>query len=413
MNSYKNSAAFLGRSCRAVRGTTLRHRLGSSLPLPLLLLALAVNVRAQVNSGSDGHDGAFNPTTNTVINMADHPDGIYHYTSVFIPTNVTVSFIPNANNTPVTWLVQSNVVINGTVDVSGKSTTNSIGALGGPGGWAGGSGGSNPTPGQGPGGGSYSTNNHGGFGSFGTSASSAPFCGAAASGQVYGNSFLIPLMGGSGGGGSRSFGCNYSGYSASGGGGGGGAIVIAASGLIAINGLIVASGGSGIYASSGSGGAIRLIAATLTGTGSISAAGPYPGGNGRIRFDTLQNSFGGSLGGGVFTSGYQPIIIPTAGQGAQLTVTSVGGVPVSASPTGVLSTPDAVVSAQQNNPIPIVVRCSNIPLNTQITVSVRPANGATVSATGLNNTGTLTSSTATVLINMPRGGGIIYATAAN
>ncbi len=59
----------------------------------------------------------------------------------------------------------------------------------------------------------------------------------------------------------------------------------------------------------------------------------------------------------------------------------------------------------------IVVHCSNIPLNTQITVSVKPANGTAVSATGLN-TGTLTSSTATVSIVMPRGGGIIYATAA-
>jgi hypothetical protein len=38
--------------------------------------------QAQVNSGSNGSDGAFHPTTNTVINMADHPDGIYHYKSV-------------------------------------------------------------------------------------------------------------------------------------------------------------------------------------------------------------------------------------------------------------------------------------------------------------------------------------------
>lgn len=81
---------------------------------------MCLSAQAQVNSGSDGHDGAFNPTTNTVINMADHPDGIYHYTSVNVPTKVTVTFIPNANNTPVVWLVQSNCVIAGTVDVSGQ-----------------------------------------------------------------------------------------------------------------------------------------------------------------------------------------------------------------------------------------------------------------------------------------------------
>jgi hypothetical protein len=79
-----------------------------------------------VNSGSNGSDGAFNPTTNTVINMANHPNGIYQYTSVNIPTNVTVTFIPNANNSPVTWFVQSNAIINGTVNVSGQNGNESV-----------------------------------------------------------------------------------------------------------------------------------------------------------------------------------------------------------------------------------------------------------------------------------------------
>jgi hypothetical protein len=71
-----------------------------------------------------------------------------------------------------------------------------------------------------------------------------------------------------------------------------------------------------------------------------------------------------------------------------------------------------VISAQQANPVPVVVSCTNISLNTAITVSVRPASGATVTAVGHNSTGTQASSTATVLINVPRGGGIIWATAA-
>jgi hypothetical protein len=125
----------------------------------------------------------------------------------------------------------------------------------------------------------------------------------------------------------------------------------------------------------------------------------------------LENKFSGFISG-AFTQGFQPIIIPVAGQGTQLAVTSVGGVSVSASPSGVLLTPDAVLSAQQNNPIPIVVSCANLPLNTPITVSVRPANGSPVSAVGYNNTGTQASSTATVSLNMPRGGGFIWATAA-
>jgi hypothetical protein len=42
---------------------------------------------------------------------------------------------------------------------------------------------------------------------------------------------------------------------------------------------------------------------------------------------------------------------------------------------------------------------------------VKPVNGSPVSAVGYN-AGTLASSTATVSLNMPRGGGLIYATAA-
>ncbi len=157
---------------------------------------------------------------------------------------------------------------------------------------------------------------------------------------------------------------------------------------------------------------MRIVAARFLGTGNIRAQSRGGGGTGRIRVDAFDNTFAGSFSGHL-TEGFQPIITPAAGQSPELTVISVGGVPVSASPSGQLATPDAVLSAQQNNPISVVVHCSNIPLNTQITVSVKPANGATVSATGLNNTGTLASSTVTVLLNMPRGGGIIYATAAN
>jgi len=89
-----------------------------SLLLTLFLLPLPA--RSQVNSGSNGSDGALNPTANLVIDMADHPDGIYHYTSVNIPASVTVSFIPNAGNKPVVWLVQGQCDIRGTISVRGE-----------------------------------------------------------------------------------------------------------------------------------------------------------------------------------------------------------------------------------------------------------------------------------------------------
>src|SRR5438132_40450 len=124
----------------------------------LVGLFVCAYAHAQVNSGSNGSDGAFNPTTNTVINMADHPNGIYQYTSVNIPSGVTVTFILNANNTPVVWLVQNDCFINGTVDVSGQTVDwdTSQGGTGGPGGYRGGNGqaAANPSStGSGPGGG--------------------------------------------------------------------------------------------------------------------------------------------------------------------------------------------------------------------------------------------------------------------
>ena len=67
----------------------------------LLALLLPLPASAQVNSGSNGSDGELNPTSNLVIDMANRPDGIYHYTSVNIPSDVTVTFIPNAGNRPV------------------------------------------------------------------------------------------------------------------------------------------------------------------------------------------------------------------------------------------------------------------------------------------------------------------------
>jgi hypothetical protein len=399
----------------------------------ILTLALCAGAQAQVNSGSNGSDGAFNPATNTVINMVDHPNGIYQYTSVTISNGVTVTFIPNANNSPVTWLVQGNCEIDGIVNVSGQTC---YGSKGGPGGGAGGSSGNNPVSGQGPGGGQagYNYNNspvYGGEASFGTAGgqigTNPNGNGEALPGSVYGNNFLIPLLGGSGGGG---------GYNADNGAGGGGAILIAANNQINIAGSILANGGDGaIYVAyltyssgaAGSGGAIRLVASIISGGGSLSANGGQgfggnnwnngnPGwllssaGNGRIRLDTFQDSYSGNASG-VFSKGYQPIIIPVAGQGVQLSIASVAGAAVSATPNGQLVTPDAIISGQQANPIPIMVHCANLPLNTLITVTVKPASGASVSAVGYNTTGTLASSTATVSLTMPRGGGIIYATA--
>jgi len=408
-------------------GINLKHCFSVQTLALAMLFCFVSPISAQVNSGSDGSDGAFNPMTNTIVNMADHPNGVYQYTSVSIPSGVTVTFIPNANNTPVTWLVQSNCVIYGWVDLSGQAAGGypqgqlGVGGLGGPGGFKGGDGGIAGTGGQGPGAGVADGNGRAAaFGDFPAYWNGSQWVTDTNGSPPYGNHYLIPIVGGSGGGGSTNTSANCGG---GGGGGGGGAILIAASQSIQLFGSINANGGGGTTVpcgyggnstgGGGSGGSVRLVSSKITGNGYIGTAGGnsspyYIAGKGRVRLDAFEKDFSGGVNG-VFTQGSQFTIIPTVGQGAQLTVTSVGGIPISPSPAGMIALPDAVLSAQQSNPVPIVVTCVNIPLNSQITVSVKPVDGAVVSAYGLN-TGTLASSTATVSIVMPRGGGLVYAT---
>lgn len=87
-------------------------------------------------SGSTGALGAFNPAVNTEVILPNN--GILNYTTVNIPLGVTVTFKKNPANTPVYILATGDVVIEGTINISGMNATNStvpgkgkIGALSG------------------------------------------------------------------------------------------------------------------------------------------------------------------------------------------------------------------------------------------------------------------------------------------
>ena len=112
----------------------------------LSLIASWANAAGFV-SGSTGADGAFAPTANITVPLS--PNGIFNYTTVNIPTGVTVTYAKNASNTPVIILATGNVTISGTIDVSGTSslavadgaTGGTPPGQGGPGGYDGGRGG--------------------------------------------------------------------------------------------------------------------------------------------------------------------------------------------------------------------------------------------------------------------------------
>jgi hypothetical protein len=391
--------------------------------LGTLVIVAVLSARSEAfSTGSTGALGAFSPTGNTTVTLP--ANGVLNYTTITIPVGVTVTFLKNTANTPVTMLATGDVTISGTINVNGTDTTVggttgppiNPGGPGGPGGYVGGQGGSRGI--------STATNGSGGQGPGGGGGGTLP--GVTSMNGIYGPDAtfvsLIPLFGGSGGGGGAGTVTN----SGSSGGGGGGAIVIASNTQITVTGMILANGGAGIAdppgsqgcntiaAGSGSGGAIRIVAPTITGTGSIQAAGGtgtctrYPmGSDGRIRLEATTNTFTGTATptaststtlGPVSAAGSPPLTnLPT------VTVTNIAGITVPASPTGSLSVADVTVAAGTVNPVSVTISANNIPLGTIFTIEVLPQFGPALYFPTSGSTGTFASSTATAIVSFPQG----------
>jgi hypothetical protein len=286
--------------------------------IPLYLLSLATVKSEIIVPGADGSDGTLNISSNTVIdlsmavtgnwdanNSANAGKGIYDsakwavvfkYTDITIAAGATVTFKNYPSRAPVVWLVSGDVNIAGTVNLNGQGwqVPPNV-AEPGPGGFRGGFGFYTASaisgPGFGPGGGQNSRpisdareRAGGSYGSLGSRGSA-----------TYGNPSLLPLIGGSGG--SGDFDANPGGGS---GGGGGGAILIACSGILRVDGAIIADGGDGgsgnpnnNHSGGGSGGAVRLVCNDLSGAGvvhAIGGGGQDNGGLGRVRIERVINS---------------------------------------------------------------------------------------------------------------------------
>lgn len=414
----------------------------------LLILALLMpgvpGAAIAFDSGSTGAGGAFNPAASTQLSLP--PDGVFHFTTVNIPTGVTVTFQRNAANTPVVILASGNVTIAGTLSVNGAASPatgaagdgnqadDSLPGAGGPGGYDGGRGGvvgSNRRGGDGigPGGGSAGDLNSpccgllfnvgGGGGGFnGTGLDARRVVSASklgTGGAVYGASTLLPLVGGSGGGG----GAGGTAFGGSGGGGGGGALLIVSSGTVTVTGTISANGGNsgpiagagvGANGGGGSGGAIRIVATTIAGNGTITASGGSfvesgdssggAGASGRIRLEaeTITRTAGTTPGfsfaapGSLFVAG-----LP------RLSITSVAGVSVPADGSA-LSLP-----SNTPNPVTVAFATQGVPVGNTVTLTVIPPNAVPVTATSTVLAGTLDSATASANVNLPTGASVLSA----
>src|SRR2546421_12242174 len=144
-------------SLQAINLTVLCLLIGS--------LTAARSPAAAFSSGSDGSYGPLNITSNTTLDLGSN--GIFNCTTITVGSGATLTFNRNPLNTPVYLLATSNVVIDGSIDVSGKVGSNipAFRGEGGPGGFDGGNPGLGPDvppgAGYGPGGGKGGTDNAG------------------------------------------------------------------------------------------------------------------------------------------------------------------------------------------------------------------------------------------------------------
>lgn len=442
-------------------------RRGASAVFLLAALA-AASAQAAVNSGSTGADGVLNPTVNTEIVVPE--SGILNYTTINIPSGVTVKFKKNTANTPVFILASGDVTIAGTVDIRGgdaKATgtygdgvlgDDGIPGAGGPGGFDGGRGGRDDNAmrvdiirggtGLGPGGGLGGVEGNDGCntigyyhyigtgGAYGGPAYQAFGanwnCNASSItvfSKPYGSVLLQPLIGGSGGGGGR----GGQAFPGSGGGGGGGAILIASSGKVTVTGTINARGGdsggiagtnAGGGGGGGAGGAIRLVATTIAGNGSLLAEGgctnqnnsprqgclstgynnQYGGSVGRIRLEGEAITFSGTAQPAYAADVPGPIFIAEA---PSLRIASVAGQTVPANPTG---NADVTLPATTTAPVDVVFQTTNVPIGNTVLLRLVPAYGQPTEVLSPAIAGTTSAGTASVSVTLPQGPSTLQAT---
>lgn len=336
--------------------------------------------------------GSTSPTIN-VLEIPLPPDGVLVFNNInlverppYIGYGLTVRFVRNAANTPVTLLVGGNVnigtrvqlVVSGDAGTTGSTNDLGKGGLGGPGGFRGADGGYQLVnfgaiggTGLGPGGGAggvshYYASGHGAGGTF------------------LGAPDLLPLIGGSGGGGGGSTEVNP-GCAGGGGGGGGGALLLGVNGSLTLDGQIIADGGNAGYwgtatcssgGGGGSGGAVRLLATTINGVGTVYARGGSdafrPAQSGAIRLEALTNTLtvGNTTPLAARAAGPGPIVNPIT---PTVAITTVGGQAVPQPPQGGLGNVDLVLPAPGQTDVGLAT--TGVPTGTTVNVTMKPKVG--------------------------------------
>ena len=436
--------------------------------LMAIVLAVPAKLVAEIDVGSDGSDGVFNPQDNIAVDLSlaaslcdcdgidqgndgdfiddtcrwDCPSpvqgqGIYDveqwavvfkYESVDIPAGVTVTFLNHPSRAPVVWLVDEAVSVSGAVNLSGSRghhrTETRDYAEPGPGGFRGGRGtntGSSASGGLGPGG--AANGRFGPGGSYATSGARSS-CSGGALGPTHGNVAILPLIGGSAGAGGEG------GGNGAGGGPGGGAILIAANNSITVGGNIVANGGNGGngsgngscgigggsgFGGGGSGGAIRVVADVVSGSGQLRTlwgGGVNRGGAGRIRVEGNEVDLV-DPGDPNFVEDLPTFVFPPP-MSPKLRATMLEDInaiqhPVREEPRGVIDDPfDVDANIATMDAVTIHIQANDCPLDATMDVRIVSASGPTsVAAAAPMIGGTCESSTWTAEATFPAGFSVV------
>lgn len=380
-------------------------------PILAALSLIGTDLLAELNVPGDGSDGAFAPSTNVQIdlsqavtsawdanNTANAGKGVYDaakwavvfkYTSVNIPAGVKVTFKNHPSRAPVVWLVKGDVSIAGIVSLDSTPGSSIVQSEPGPGGFRGGVApdGANPLG--------------AGFGPGGANSGSGTYA-TMASGAIYGNTKILPLIGGSGGSGSYYIG----GSSPSAGTGGGGAILIASRNRVTVDGSINcrSAPNSAVNSRTGSGGAARIIASELAGRGMVDVRSGGDGGHGRIRLETPNYSAAINFQPtSIVVPPDNPVQIWPSGTSPTCRIVSVAGVVTPADPSALLNAPGADVIFPGGGSVPIVVETAHMPTNSTVTVRIVPVRGDVISVNATLESGNQQSATWTATANVPSG----------
>ncbi len=343
-------------------------------------------------------DGSTEQLTDSeyVFDMSARPNGVWEFSTIDIGPNVTVTFKPNATNTPVRWLASGDVTVDGTIDISGvqreveESETfgnkKDFGGISGPGGFNGATGAplgiSLTVPGDGPGGGLLRPNINNSH-----------------DGEIYSysNAWLHPLIGGSGG----------SSKTGAAGGAAGGALLIASSGEINVEGSILArpkTQGLQTDPSFGSGGAILLRANKATGSGYIDVN------TGRLRIEAWERPLAENMtGSSAFLSAGLPLLpVSTDPNPPRLWIESINGVTITTPRRSAnsLVDPDAIIQNHSGDST-IVVKGENVPNGTSISITVTLQDESILEPDAVAFNGTQS----TFTLSLPEGFGAIAAKA--